>query len=124
MNGYDQILLPIPEARLDRYRQYKGKRMVFGMRPEFPTEGKILILANPPFGDRLAPDASIPTLYAKLGKYFHGLAQKHPGRILGGCLCPDELTWKKFLSGLEVETPETHHFTHGGKEMRIVRWRA
>ncbi len=97
---------------------------VFGMRPEFPAEGKILILVNPPFGDRLAPDASIPTLYAKLGKYFNGLAAKHPGRILGGCLCPDELTWKKFLSGLEVETPDTHHFTHGGKEMRIVRWQA
>jgi multiple sugar transport system ATP-binding protein len=30
----DQILLPVPAARAERYRPYKGKPMVFGMRPE------------------------------------------------------------------------------------------
>jgi len=30
----DQILLPVPPARADRYRPYKGKKMTFGIRPE------------------------------------------------------------------------------------------
>jgi multiple sugar transport system ATP-binding protein len=30
----EQILLPVPPARLERYRPFKGKPMVFGMRPE------------------------------------------------------------------------------------------
>jgi multiple sugar transport system ATP-binding protein len=30
----DQILLPVPEARVARYRPYMGKPMVFGLRPE------------------------------------------------------------------------------------------
>ncbi len=30
----DQIVLPVPPARLDRYAQHKGKEMVLGVRPE------------------------------------------------------------------------------------------
>ncbi len=30
----ERILLPVPPARVERYRPYKGKPMVFGMRPE------------------------------------------------------------------------------------------
>src|ERR1700674_3215719 len=30
----EQILLPVPAARMERYRPYKGKPMVFGLRPE------------------------------------------------------------------------------------------
>ena len=30
----DQIVLPIPPARVSRYSPYKGKEMVLGMRPE------------------------------------------------------------------------------------------
>ncbi|MGH7153695.1 MAG: ABC transporter ATP-binding protein, partial [Acetobacteraceae bacterium] len=30
----DQIVLPVPPARVDRYQQYKGKEMVLGVRPE------------------------------------------------------------------------------------------
>ena len=30
----EQIMLPVPPARVERYRPYKGKPMVFGMRPE------------------------------------------------------------------------------------------
>src|SRR5215831_12588068 len=29
----DHIKLPVPPARLDRYRPYKGRKMVFGLRP-------------------------------------------------------------------------------------------
>ncbi|HEX3994320.1 MAG TPA: sn-glycerol-3-phosphate ABC transporter ATP-binding protein UgpC [Acetobacteraceae bacterium] len=30
----EQIVLPVPPARVERYRPFKGKPMVFGMRPE------------------------------------------------------------------------------------------
>jgi multiple sugar transport system ATP-binding protein len=30
----DKILLQVPTSRVDRYRQYKGRKMVFGLRPE------------------------------------------------------------------------------------------
>jgi multiple sugar transport system ATP-binding protein len=30
----EQITLPVPPARVDRYRQYKGRKMIFGLRPE------------------------------------------------------------------------------------------
>jgi multiple sugar transport system ATP-binding protein len=30
----EQILLPVPPSRVERYRPFKGKPMVFGMRPE------------------------------------------------------------------------------------------
>ena len=30
----EQIVLPVPAARVDRYRPYKGKKMVLGIRPE------------------------------------------------------------------------------------------
>ena len=82
------------------------------------------MLLNPPYGDRLAEESDIPALYGRLGEYLYELAKTHSGRIVGGCLCPDERTWRNFLKGLQVAIPETYHFTHGGKEMRIVRWQA
>ncbi len=30
----DQIVLPVPPARVDRYGKYKGREMVLGLRPE------------------------------------------------------------------------------------------
>ena len=30
----DQILLPVPQARVERYKPYLGRKMVFGIRPE------------------------------------------------------------------------------------------
>lgn len=96
----------------------------FSYVPPCGSEGKILTLLNPPYGDRLAPDASIPALYAKIGKRLGELNATYPGRMLGGILCPDEKSWSQLLKGLAVASAETHHFTHGGKEMRLVRWQA
>ncbi len=97
---------------------------VFESKPKFPDEGRLLVLLNPPYGDRLAEESDIPALYSRLGISMNELSRAYKGRILGGCLCPDERTWRNFLKGLDVVTPETHHFTHGGKEMRIARWQA
>ncbi len=96
----------------------------FGLEPEFPGDGPILALLNPPYGERLAGESNIPALYRKLGAYMAKLSAAYPGRLLGGCLCPDPKTWRNFLDALGNPAAETHHFTHGGKEMRIVRWRA
>lgn len=95
---------------------------VFNLKPDFSGTGKILILLNPPYGIRLAKNSSVDALYERLGKYLRVLMEAYPGRILGGCICPDESSWKRFLSGLNSPKAETHHFSHGGEDMRLVRW--
>lgn len=95
---------------------------VFEFAPSFSSEGSILVLLNPPFGNRLAKNSSVNALYERLGKYLRGLMNAYPQRFLGGCICPDENTWKSFLNGLNSPNTQTHHFTHGGDEMRLVRW--
>ncbi len=89
---------------------------------KLPENGKVVMLLNPPFGDRLAKSSSVPELYAKLGKHIREKYRNQQRQILGGCLCPDEKSWRSFLKQLSPDSTETHHFTHGGKEMRLVRW--
>jgi len=88
-----------------------------------PSEGSLLVLINPPFGDRLGKNSSVLELYKKIGEKLRRESQKISGEVLGGCLCPDEKTWRCLLNALQAETFATHHFTHGGKEMRILRWK-
>lgn len=95
---------------------------VFDLKPDFPGTGKILVLLNPPYGNRLAKNSSVSALYERLGKYLRVLMETYPGRITGGCICPDENSWKRFLSSLNSPKAETHHFSHGGEDMRLVRW--
>lgn len=94
----------------------------FEIAPRFPEVGRILFLLNPPYGDRLAKDSNISALYSELGKKMRDYGQRYKTRMIGGCLCPDDISWKHFLNDLKIPHAETHHFTHGGKEMRIVRW--
>lgn len=96
----------------------------FEWKPELPAEGDVLALLNPPYGDRLGDEAGMEKFYSRLGIYLRNLSKRLPGRLIAGCLCPDELTWRALLYELRLKTPETHHFTHGGKDMRLVRWRA
>lgn len=96
----------------------------FDAQPKLFEEGVVLILLNPPFGDRLGKSSSIPALYSRLGKHMRAISEGSKAEILGGCLCPDSTTWKRFTADLKASLVETHHFTHGGKEMRIVRWRS
>lgn len=97
---------------------------VFQVPFKFKEGGKILVLLNPPYGNRLSKDSSIDSLYARLGSYMLEASKTYKSRIAGGCLCPDETSWRKFLKELQSPLAETHHFTHGGKEMRLVRWYA
>lgn len=95
---------------------------VFGLDVPFSKEGKILILLNPPYGDRLASDSEVDVFYSRLGQYLKKMGKANQGQIVGGCICPDEKTWSNFLKELGGSKNETHHFTHGGKEMRLVRF--
>jgi 23S rRNA G2445 N2-methylase RlmL len=95
---------------------------LFKFKPVFPEQGKTLILLNPPYGNRLAKASSVADLYARLGIYLRELLTANPGKIMGGCICPDEISWRNFIKELKSYSPETRHFTHGGKEMRLVRW--
>lgn len=96
---------------------------VFELNPTFPSQGKVLTLLNPPYGNRLAQETDVSALYRRLGNHMQNLGRALAGRLLGGCICPDEFSWKGFLGELRNPDPETHHFTHGGKEMRLVRWK-
>ncbi len=95
---------------------------VFETKIEFPSTGSILILLNPPYGNRLAQDSSIEDLYFRLGGYLNKFNQTDKGRVWGGCICPDESSWRAFLESLKAKSVKTRHFTHGGNEMRIVKW--
>ena len=95
---------------------------MFELKPNFTEDGSVLVLLNPPYGNRLGKNTSIGNLYEKLGRHLRQLLDAYPGRIVGGCICPDESSWKRFLSGLNISNTQTHHFTHGGEEMRLVRW--
>lgn len=106
----------------ERFNVLEGD--LFGLEPSLPQEGMILIPLNPPYGNRLAQDSDVAELYSRLGKWMQKLGKKYSGRILGGCICPDELSWKAFIIEIGAKKHDTHHFTHGGKEMRLVRWEA
>ncbi len=97
---------------------------VFLFKPTFQGTGKILVLLNPPYGDRLAQNSEITELYGRLGNYMRELGEEYKGRVVAGCICPDEPSWRNFLIELNSKDVETHHFTHGGKEMRFVRWQS
>lgn len=95
----------------------------FDIQPKLNGAGAKLVMLNPPFGDRLAKSSSVPFLYKRIGNYFRALAEISGTQMIGGCLCPDTQTWKAFTSELRAPHIDTRHFTHGGKDMRIVRWR-
>lgn len=95
---------------------------LFESSVSFAGEGKILMLFNPPYGDRLAKNSSVNQIYKKLGQWTRTQMDRYPNQIVGGCLCPDSSTWREFSKALNTQNTQTHHFTHGGKEMRLVRW--
>jgi len=94
----------------------------FNFIPPAPKEGALLILLNPPFGNRLAKKSSVEDLYRKIGSYLREKLKQVEGEVIGGCICPDEITWREFLKALKPQKSETHHFTHGGKQMRLIKW--
>ena len=84
--------------------------------------GPVMVLLNPPYGHRLANSSDTVKLYKKIGaavtRWMHDAA---PGSC-GFCICPDEDTWKAFSQAIQAMDMTTRHFTHGGEDVRIVRW--
>lgn len=94
----------------------------FQFLPPFSGSEPILMLLNPPYGDRLAKKTVPARLYSQIGKHLNILFSKYKDQLRVGCICPDEMTWKAVMSNVPGEKSETRHFTHGGKDMRLVRW--
>lgn len=95
----------------------------FEIKIEKEKEGETLVLLNPPFGNRLAKTSSVTALYSKIAKQLNRTLP-FSRTVVGSCICPDEESWRVFVKELHASKTETHHFTHGGKQMRLVRWRA
>jgi 23S rRNA G2445 N2-methylase RlmL len=73
---------------------------------------------NPPFGQRLAKSTGSDAIYRKLGRALELCATKY--HFAGYVLCPDESSWRHLLASAVSLNAETHHFTHGGTDMRVV----
>lgn len=127
-NDFNEDALSTLKINVNGFPFLKGTEILegdfFNLKPTFPENGKVLILLNPPYGNRLAQNSAIATLYGRLGAELSSLSKKYPNRILGGCICPDKASWTRFTKELGNPQCETLHFTHGGKEMRIVRWKS
>lgn len=125
-NDFNPDILPTLRENIVAFPAPKKVQVVegdfFAVEPNLSGEGLILALLNPPFGDRLAKESDIGELYGRLGRRFRELRTRFPHSLLGGCLCPDETSWRNFLWELGDPKADTHHFTHGGREMRLVRW--
>lgn len=94
----------------------------FDLKTQDEKNAEWVVLLNPPFGNRLAKKSSTTGLYSKIAKHLNRTLHLS-NNVVGSCICPDEATWRVFVKELRVSHCETHHFTHGGKQMRLVRWR-
>ena len=90
--------------------------------PSQHESGSLLVLLNPPFGARLGKQSDISYLYGRLAKKLKSDLESFKGRVIGSCICPSENTWKTFIQNLGGKGVETHHFSHGGEQMRLVKW--
>lgn len=88
------------------------------------------IMLNPPFGNRMS-DSSMSSVhrYRLLSHAVQAMRYNSSGsklrkdiKLSGFCLCPDEETWKAFSSNkfANLFFCKTRHFTHGGRDMRIL----
>ena len=60
-------------------------------------------------------------IYKNLGKSLRTCAQLR--KIAGYVICPDEPTWRCIQMALGAERTQTHHFSHGGNDTRLVVFR-
>lgn len=89
----------------------------------FEPEESVVVLLNPPFGDRLGRKTLPEKLFQKLGEKLKKDLVSHRGRVIVGCLCPSEATWRILIQCLGKKgVLDTFHFTHGGKAMRWLVW--
>lgn len=84
----------------------------------------VFLPLNPPYGRRLAI-RSTDDLYRKIGQACCGLARLLPRRgLVGFVLCPGESSWRRFRETATGLATRTSHFSHGGLDIRLCRFRS
>jgi 23S rRNA G2445 N2-methylase RlmL len=79
---------------------------------------KIFLPLNPPYGLRLAKETGSVTIYQRLGLSLAKLGKEHA--VCGYVICPDEESWSALLAKLKDFKIKSRHFTHGGRDVRLV----
>ncbi len=85
---------------------------------------KVFLPLNPPYGLRLA-NVSTDRLYRRIGRACTGFAESLGAQHLSGfILCPTESSWRAFLGSSSRLTSTTSHFSQGGLDIRLCRFRS
>lgn len=101
------------------WRIFKGD--FFELPWPFHKNESVVILLNPPFGDRLGRNTSLEKFFYRLAEKIKSDIGSHDGVVTFGSLCPSETTWRVFKKVVGSEKIiQTIHFTQGGKPMRWV----
>jgi 23S rRNA G2445 N2-methylase RlmL len=79
-------------------------------------QGIVLLPLHPPYGLRLASE-NPEVLFKNLGKAVKKWMLD--SKIVGFCLCPSEVSWRAFKTGLEGMNVQTTHLTQGGLDIRV-----
>jgi 23S rRNA G2445 N2-methylase RlmL len=109
------------EAETSQIRQGDVFTLPHADRPDTATA---LLLLNPPYGERLASGKDITGLYRRAGAWVRDLEAGHSKGLGGVCWCPDESSWRAFQQALRGFVCETRHVTHGGNDVRVIRFMA
>lgn len=124
-NEVNEEAVQILKDNCEKFFQEKKWKIIpgdfFELDWPFEAEGSVVVLLNPPFGDRLGKKTHTDKLFRKLAEKLKKEMESHPGLVAFGCLCPSDKTWGilKQVFGNEVKI-HTFHFTQGGKAMRWV----
>ncbi len=81
----------------------------------------ILMLLNPPYGQRLKAPAEAKKYFARIASHIVDLEVRTGASFSGMCLIPEEPASAAFVKSLKgTHKTTTVHFTHGGSDIRLV----
>lgn len=91
------------------------------LRQHFPEGSRVLVMLNPPYGQRLKTALESKKYYQNVVDHLLDLEMRLGISFSGFCLIPEEsaaATWIKKMKKTHHTT--TRHFSHGGTDMRLV----
>lgn len=81
----------------------------------------ILMLLNPPYGQRLKAPAEAKKYFGRIASHIVDLEVRTGASFSGLCLIPEEPASAAFVKSLKgTHKTTTVHFTHGGSDIRLV----